>query len=90
MSKTVKIILGSIGGTFFLGLFTFLGIVVRERNKTKRRKFELKHQTFLELLKNHPLFEFQLLINQVISLPHNFITNNPFNGSKNSFFREKK
>ncbi|WP_348736547.1 hypothetical protein [Spiroplasma endosymbiont of Ammophila pubescens] len=45
MSETVKIILGSIGGTFFLGLFTFLGIVVRERNKTKRRKFELKHQT---------------------------------------------
>lgn len=55
MSKTVKIILGSIGGTFFLGLFTFLGIVVRERNKTKRRKFELKHQIFLELLKNQTL-----------------------------------
>lgn len=55
MSETVKIILGSIGGTFFLGLFTFLGIVVRERNKTKRRKFELKHQTFLELLKNQTL-----------------------------------
>ncbi|PQP79219.1 hypothetical protein C6B38_02005 [Spiroplasma sp. ChiS] len=47
MSETVKIILGSIVGSFFLGLFTFLGIFVKERNKTKRQKFKLKHQTFI-------------------------------------------
>ncbi|WP_310622549.1 hypothetical protein [Spiroplasma citri] len=38
-----------------MGLFTFLGIFVKERNKTKRQKFKLKHQTFIELFKNQTL-----------------------------------